>query len=161
MRRGLLRKLMLTVCVVVASLTSGVAPAAASKPMTVTGNFVDQNLRATPFRTADRNTFYAETYQIIYTGDLTGTTNNTDTLIVYKDGSFKGVGVEVCNACILGGRTGGYTAVFTYRGTPTGQFEGHLAFIHSTGGLAGLHGEGTFGGNEVVNTYSYNYSFAP
>jgi hypothetical protein len=126
--------------------------------MTATGDFAVQGLSATPVRTADGNTFFAETYHIVYTGDLTGTTDTTDTLLVYKDGSFKGTGVEACQACTLAGKTGGYTAVFSYKGAPTGQFEGHLTFIDATGGLAGLHGHGTFGGNDIVNTYSYNYS---
>jgi hypothetical protein len=38
-----------------------------------------------------------------------------------------------------------------------GVIAGHLTFTSGSGGLAGLHGEGTF----TADTYSYNYRFAP
>lgn len=140
--------------------------AAASKRVTATGSFTILTDNFTPIRTADGNTFAAETATLVYTsGALTGPAVDTDTSITYKDGSFKGVhGVEVCTGCTLAGRTGDFTAVFTYAGVPTAtgfKYSGPFTVISATGGLAGLHLQGTFQGNEVGNTYSYHYSFGP
>jgi hypothetical protein len=92
---------------------------------------------------------------------LNGNPSDSDTFLLYKDGSFSAHGTEFCGDCTIGNSgPGGYTAVFSYTGSGT-QFAGHLTFTGGTGGLAGLHGQGTFQGNGVLNTYSDNYSFGP
>jgi hypothetical protein len=61
---------------------------------------------------------------------------------------------------MLGGRTGGFTDVVRF--TAVGpSFTGTLTSISGTGGLAGLHGGGSFQGNLNVGTYSISYQFGP
>lgn len=158
-------KRILTVAAIACSACAGqfgsIAPASAAPPMSASGAFTFGSDTFTPLRTADGNTFFTEDATLVYTGDLTGPASDTATTLVYSDGSFSSHGTEVCTACILAGRTGDFTAVFTLAGSPTGQYAGHETFVRGTGGLAGLHGGGTFQGNGTANTYSYHYFFAP
>jgi hypothetical protein len=116
----------------------------------------------TPVRTtASGTTFYSEVLAGQYFGDLSGLFTDTDTFVTRADGSFQGHGTEVCTGCTLAGRTGDFTATFNLQGTATGTPShsgtgGHLTFISSSGGLAGLHGQGTFTG---ALTYAYAYHF--
>jgi hypothetical protein len=41
------------------------------------------------------------------------------------------------------------------------NYSGTFTVLKATGGLAGLHLQGTFQGNASGNTYSYNYHFDP
>jgi hypothetical protein len=137
------------------------APAAASPPQVATGTFTTLSDLLTPFRIADGNIFPDEVLSLAYAGDLTGMATDTDTLVVHSDGSYEGHGTEVGTSVTLGGRTGGFTAAFVFRGSGV-PYSGTLIFTGGTGGLAGLHGEGTFQGDAFGNqTYSYRYWFAP
>jgi hypothetical protein len=164
-----MRKFMSAIAVV-ATLLIGFAPhAAASTPVTATGAFGYSLVSQTLIRTAGTNTvFYATVASVPYSGDLTGPATDTEIDIVHSDGSFTTHGTEVCIAgCMLGGRTGGYTSVYEFTGsnwyTNGGYpYQGHLTFTGGTGGLAGLHGGGTFGGTLAIPSfYTYTYSFAP
>jgi hypothetical protein len=164
MRRVSWGKVAAVGCAVAACTGVFASSAAATAPLVASGMFTVPIDNFGPPRLADGNTFALEIATIDYSGDLTGLAPDTDTVLTYKDGSFRAHGTEVCTACTLGGSPGGFTAVFTYAGSPTAtgfQFTGHLTFTSGSGGLAGLHGQGTFQGNEVGNTYSYNYSFGP
>jgi hypothetical protein len=149
-----------------AALLAGLgAPAEASTPMTATGTF-GFNLISSTSRTVGNISFYSTVASVPYYGGLTGTATDRETDIVDRNGSSVGYGTEVCTACTLGGRTGGYTAVYALAGlnyfTTGVPVEGYLTFTSGTGGLVGLHGGGTFGGTASnPGFYSYNYSFAP
>ena len=151
---------------VVAALVGGFGvPARASTPTTATGTF-GINLISSTSRTVGNISFYYLVSTVPYFGGLTGTATDRETDIVDSNGSFVGYGTEVCTSCTLGGRTGAYTALYTIAGlnyfTTALPYEGYLTFTGGTGGLAGLHGGGTFGGNASnPAVYSYNYSFAP
>jgi hypothetical protein len=80
--------------------------------------------------------------------------------VVHADGSVSGFGSETCHSCTIGGRTGSFTAVFASRSSGAG-ISGRETFVRGTGGLAGLHGGGTFEGTPAGNTYSYAYRFGP
>jgi hypothetical protein len=113
--------------------------------------------------TASGTTFYSDFLVGQYSGDLTGAFTDTGTFVTRADGSFFGYGTEVCTGCTLAGRVGDLTATYNFQGTATGTLShagagGHLTFISGSGGLVGLHGQGTF---TLAGTYSYAYSFAP
>jgi hypothetical protein len=150
----------------VAALVAGVAhPAAASTKVTATGSF-GLNLLSITVTSAGQNTLADLVGQIPYSGDLSGLSDNTESDVAHSDGSYHGHGTNSCTACTLGGRAGGFTAVYEITGsnyfTTQAPFQGHLTFTGGTGGLAGLHGGGTFQGDASGNTsYSYTYFFAP
>jgi hypothetical protein len=136
--------------------------AAADPPATVNGTFeipaATDNV--TLVRTAGGNLFFHEVAPLINGGGITGTALDVDNFVVHADGSFEGGGVETCDSCTLAGRTGSYTAVFTFKGSGNN----YTGLFHFTGGggLAGLHGGGgTFASNSPgVGTFSYQYFFS-
>jgi hypothetical protein len=156
-----MRNVVSAVAVVVALLV-GLAQPAAAAPVsgTATGTFTISDDNLTPIRTVGGITFSAETSFIQYTGGLDGLTSAADTSVQFPNGSFLGLkGTGSCTSgCTLGGRMGGFTAVFEYRGSGV-QYAGTLTFTSGTGGLAGLHGGGTFWSDATGNFYSYNYHF--
>jgi hypothetical protein len=155
-----IRRLASTTIVLCGVLAGFAHQAVASPPAAASGSFTFLSDALTPIRAADGNLFLHEVASISYTGDLNGIAAATDTILVSNNGSVSGHGTESCNTCTLGGRTGSFTAVFTFRGTGA-QFAGHETFTSASGGLAGLHGGGTFAGTPLGDTYSYNYRFTP
>jgi hypothetical protein len=135
-------------------------PAAAHSQGTATGAFSFLSDTQTPITQRDGNTFVNEVASISYTGGLTGTVHATDLLVIHSDGSVTAYGIETCRSCTIGGRTGSLTAVFTLHGSATG-ITGTETFVNGAGGLAGLHGGGSFDAGPTGNTYSYDYRFAP
>jgi hypothetical protein len=143
-------------------------PAEASAPVLTSGTFAINTDKLTATHTrANGTVFSSEVLTLTYTGagpaDLSGPATDTDVFVMRADGSFFGYGTEVCTGCSLAGRVGDFTARFNLQATATGTPShggtgGHLTFISGSGGLTGLHGQGTFTG---ALTYSYAYSFAP
>jgi hypothetical protein len=113
-------------------------------------------------RAADGNATFSAVDTVVFAGGFTGTATDTYTFTVHPDGSITGHGTETCSACTIGGRTGGYTEVFSFTATPNfATFQGHFAVLDASGGLAGLHGEGTFQGAGFSETVALNYHFEP
>ena len=135
-------------------------PAAAHSRGTATGAFTFLSDTQTPITQVDGNSFVREVASISYTGGLTGIVHATDLLVIHSDGSVSGYGIETCQSCTIGGRTGSFTAVFTLHGSATG-ITGQEKFVGAAGGLVGLHGGGAFDAGPAGNTYSYDYRFAP
>ncbi len=159
---------LLGVSAFVLSLFVGTAPAAWATPPThaeATGPGEGQS--QTLLRTADGNSTYSAVDTLTFTGGIVGTPTDTYTFTVHPNGSITGHGRETCSACTIGGRTGSYTQVFTFTATPDfATFQGQFAFVSAGGGLAGLHGEGTFQGAATsatgfTETMRLNYSFEP
>jgi hypothetical protein len=151
--------------IAVAALVLAAPPAlaTANAQPTATGTYTTQVLSQDVFRESNGVGFVKEVDMDTYTGGLVGAVTDTYTFnFVLSNESGAGHGTEVCNSCTIGGRTGGYTAVFHFR-VPAGggNFTGALTFISGTGGLTGLRGGGNFQGNGTVNTYSYTYHFEP
>jgi hypothetical protein len=140
----------------------GAGSAAAGPSVTVTGSFTILSDTFTPIRNAGCVAFASEASTLMYTtGGLIGPAADSDLSITYCDGSFAGVhGIEICSACTLDGRTGDFTAEFVYKGSAT-SYSGSLTVLKATGGLAGLHLQGTFQGDASGNSYSYSYHFQP
>jgi hypothetical protein len=146
---------------VVCALAGLAVPAAASPPATATGTFTSQELSFDVVRDLNNVLFFHEVDSIGYTGGLVGVATDTYTARgVFGNDTGGAHGTEVCDSCTIGGRTGGYTAVFNFTGFGS-EFAGTETFISGTGGLAGLHGGGSFQGDGTVNTYSYSYHFEP
>ena len=155
---------------VIAAMVVGFArPVRASTLYTTTGTFGFVPITSTLIRTIGDISIFYSVYQTPYNGalpvDLSGPATNTETDVVHSDGSVSAHGVEVCSPCTLGGRSGSFTAVYEFTGsnwyTNGGYpYQGHLTFVHGTGGLAGLHGGGIFGGT-ITNPgfYAYSYGF--
>ena len=159
-------KLVLSAAAVAALVAGFGAPAQASTSLVASGSFGFAPISVTLVRTVGNTSVYVTVANVPYSGGLSGTAIDTETDFVGSNGAWAGYGTEVCTSCSLGGRTGGYTAVYVDAGLnyfTTGlPAEGYLTFTGGTGELAGLHGGGTFGGNASnPGSYSYNYSFAP
>jgi hypothetical protein len=156
-----MRRLAAATIVVVAFAGLATGAGAATPPRTASGTYSIPSDVFTPIR--DAHSFLEQSSRS-YTGDLVGVAEDVDVFIVRGD-YFHAQGTETCTSCTIGGRgPGGFTAVFTYKGVATATgftYAGHLTFLGGTGGLSGLHGQGTFSGNETTNTYSFNYFFAP
>ena len=131
-------------------------PAGASTPTGASGEFSFTSDLQTPSALHGPNTVVSEVATLVYTGDLAGAATDTDTFVVHADGSFEGHGTEVCNQCTLWGLTGSFTGTFTFRGAGD-SYVGHETVVGAAGGLAGLHGGGTFRGLVVENVNSYSY----
>jgi hypothetical protein len=150
-------KLLAAACAVAALLA---VPAAAHPTRTAAGSFNFLTDQKTPIGQAHGTVFIREVASIEYSGGLSGVVQAVDTLVVRADGSVTGFGSESCRSCTIGGRTGSFTAGFAFHGDAAG-IAGRETFTHGSGGLAGLHGGGSFQGGPAGNTYSYYYRFAP
>ena len=159
-----MRRLALATILVVAFAGFATSPAAASTPKTASGTFSLLSDEFTPIRNADGNGFFLEQASRSYAGDLVGVASDVDVFVARGD-YFQAHGTETCTGCTIGGRgPGAFTAVFTYKGVSTASgftYSGHLTFLGGSGGLSGLHGQGTFSGDENTNDYSFSYFFAP
>jgi hypothetical protein len=141
------------------------APRAAAAPIfgTATGTFVITSAQQTPIGRHGGDTYYYQTFTLVYSGDLTGTTTNSDVYIVHSDGSATTqLGSESCAQCTLAGRTGGFTAVWNFIGSAT-QGSTTLIFTRGLGALHGLVGGGSVPQTGVTSgglpsgTYSFTY----
>jgi hypothetical protein len=157
------RRFLIASLSVVGALAGLAVPAAASPPARATGAFTTQVVSQDVFRDLNNVLFVHEVDTDTYTGGLVGAATDTySSRAVFGNDSGGGHGTEVCDSCTIGGRTGSYTAVFNFTVPPGfGPFTGTETFISGTGGLAGLHGGGSFQSNGTVNTYSYSYHFDP
>jgi hypothetical protein len=121
------------------------------------GSFTAGRPSITHIRTAGGDSFDLLVGSVTSIGGVTGVATDTQTNVTHADGSINADGTEVCGSCTVGGRTGSYIAAYSLTVSVSGVVAGHLTFTSGSGGLAGLHGEGTF----TADTYSYNYRFAP
>jgi hypothetical protein len=139
------------------AMTSIVASSAgASQPVTAVGSFSFLTDTLTPIRSAGCNNFFTEDSTVLNTGGVSGVTTGSGVLVVHCDGTIEGKGTEVCSACTIDGKTGDFTDAYTVK-ISGATVSGTVVVLSATGGLAGLHLQGTFG----AGTYSYNYHFDP
>jgi hypothetical protein len=144
------------VVIAVAGVASGFAQgaSASSKTHVAAGSFrINTDYKAT-------NSGGAEISSGSYTGALVGAAIDTGTAVVGSNGSFSGHGIELCDPCAIGGKTGAFTATYSYSYSGSGKtYSGTETFTRGFGKLAGLTGGGSFKGNvnATVQTYSYSY----
>ena len=101
---------------------------------------------------------------MVYAGDFAVPVTEQIDLVIHKDGSLNAKGADVCDPCTVAGRTGKQSScTFTgHRRYPSGFFSGRFSIGHGTGGLANLHGVGTFqSSNGVSGPFSGVYHFDP
>ena len=157
MSSRVIRTIVSSTTVVVVALAGCASPASASPQAVASGSFTSVQTSKTHIRTAGGDSFDLLVESVTSVGGLTGVATDTFTAATHAGGSWNADGSEVCSSCTIGGRTGSYIAAFSLTVSVAGVLAGHLTFTSGSGGLAGLHGEGTF----AAGTYSYNYRFAP
>ena len=114
-----------------------------------------------PHRTAGGNNtiFTWSATGCAYAGDLSGTFSPYGTRVVKRNGSFADHGMIVCTGCTLAGRTGDFTGVQDFRGTPD-DFRGTISVRNAMGRLAGLRAKIRFRTTSAdKGTYTIRYSF--
>lgn len=156
----------LTLLLATGAAVVAVQPAAASTPIPVAGTFFFIAAPVTSdFRTADGNAFVTLFFPAgVVTGDITGSFSEQLHVVTHADGSQNVQGNATCT-CAVGGRTG--TLVFdNIAGTANASGVSEANFVLSgSGGLAGLHGQGTAIVSPTprgpLGVYTAQYSFDP
>jgi hypothetical protein len=142
----------------VAAAAALAAPASATPPSPLTGTFAVVTFTTTGTRTADGNTFITLTRTAALSGTFTGTSTDTATLVMHSNGrtSLRGAGTCVCT---VDGRSGTFDYRFEGWGVFPTSASGQFVVGHGTGGLAGLHAQGTFTGDFFVASVDGTYHF--
>jgi hypothetical protein len=146
------------------ALTLAFAPAAAAtQPEQASGNEAFTSLTTTLLRVADGNSFFANSATGTITGTISGTWSAEFTTAIRPSGEFiASSGTFICT-CSVAGRNGTFTTRFEGQGTagavPT--LAVHFETIAGTGGLSGLHLNGTAQQVGATVTYSATFHFDP
>jgi hypothetical protein len=120
-------------------------PASATPPTAFTATFQNTSSVVTGFRQADGNTFISQIVQVIYAGDLAGPVVEHIDVVIHPDGTFNVKGADFCTCTIAGtGLSGTFVLPFTGTGDASGAVHGPFTIGDGTGGLANIHGVGTF-----------------
>ncbi len=149
-----LRRAFFALAIVGAALTLPSAdagkPGAAAKPVSATGSTTDCEC-VTEIGSAGPNTIITLSIKVTFTGTFTGTWVGTERDVNFPDGSVT-IHASGKFTGTVSGKSG--TAVLTYIGeagkaSPAGSFGSVGSAVtwvvdQGTGGLAGLHGHGTF-----------------
>jgi hypothetical protein len=156
---------LLTLVLAAGAALVAVQPVAASTPIPVAGTFyfVPPPPVLSGFRMAGGNTFVTVFFPAgVVTGDIRGNFTEQLHFVTHPDGSQNLRGNATCT-CAVGGRTG--TLVFdNIVGTTntSGVSEAHFV-LSGSGGLAGLHGQGTAivspTSQGPLGVYTAQYSF--
>jgi hypothetical protein len=121
------------------------APGSATTPTAFTGTFQNTSAVVTGFRQADGNTFISQIVQVVYAGDLSGSVVQHIDVVVHPDGTLNFKGADVCTCTLAGtGLSGTIVLPFAGTGDSSGAASGHFTIGGGTGGLANIHGVGTF-----------------
>ncbi len=145
-----------------AAVLAVTAPASATTGTAFSSTFQNTSSVTTSFRQADGNTFISQTVQVVYAGDLSGPVVEYIDIVVHPDGSLNAKGEDVCACTLAGtGRSGTIGLAFSATGDATGFVSGRFVFTGGTGGLAGMHGVGTFEANGSSGPFSGSYHFEP
>ena len=136
-----------------------------SKPTDSVFNATFQNTSSviTASRQADGNTFISEIVQVIYAGDFAGSVVEHADVVIHPDGTLNFRGADVCTCTLTGtGLSGTIALPFSATGDASGLVSGRFTFADGTGGLANLHGVGTFEtSNGSSGTFSGVYHLDP
>ena len=138
------RKALVAGSAVAAAAVLVAAPASATTPIPFAGTFQNTSSVVTGFRQADGNTFISQIVQVVYAGDLAGPVVEHIDVVIHPDGTLNAKGAAVCTCTLAGGRSGTIVLPFAATGDASGAVRGHFTIGDGTGGLAHLHGVGTF-----------------
>jgi hypothetical protein len=144
--------------VVAAVVAMAAAPAAATPPTPLSGSFAVVTATQTSVRTAGGNTFITLERVASISGTFTGTATDTVKLVMHSNGTTSLRGEGTC-VCTVEGRSGTFDYRFGGAGTFPTSASGHFVSGHGTGGLAGLHAQGTFTGDFFVAILQGQYHF--
>ena len=153
-------RLPLSIPAVVCALSLSVAPFGGATPSTqATATSRVLSFTQASVRTADGKTTYAFADAFVWMGGIRGIAVESGTYTVHSPKLAIGRAMETCPSCTIGGRTGSFRAALTFRSnaTLTQIYTGHFTFTGAAGGLAGLHGTGTF---DAKGLY-FSYHFGP
>ena len=118
--------------------------ASATTPTAITGTFTFTSDQLITTETTGPNTLVTSAITLALTGGLSGTIDQTSTALTTAQGLTVDVGqTRLAFTGIVDGASG--TLLFaSTANTAGGAFHGHFTILSGTGGLANLHGEGTF-----------------
>jgi hypothetical protein len=111
-------------------------------------------------RAAGGNTFLTVERSAALTGTYSGTSTDSATIVIHRDGTANIHGAGVC-VCTVDGRTGTLEYRFQGSGTFPTTLEGQYVIGHATGGLEGLHAQGPFAGAFTSVVYGGQHHFDP
>jgi hypothetical protein len=164
----------LLIPVVVLVLAVGLPrPAGATAPTEYHATYIVKpaSVTVTSHRSAGGNEFTSYTYQARLAGDITGPVTATEDDVTHADGTQPFHGMFTC-ACTVAGHSG--TLIMKYVGieyllhvnirrtrVTRSAVAGFDVIVRGTGGLANLHGQGTFLGTEGRVTKDLFLHFGP
>ena len=158
-----MRRLLLLL-MIAGALLLPVGIAYATPPTAASGTIESQLVETTIIRYPDGNIVLT----IKREGQLSGTTEGLITETTYVVGKRITTvhGIQICDPCSVGGRSGTYVLRFEGTEDPYGHDWGHWVYLSGTGDLANLRGHGTYEGSGAPDgsfsgTYSGEYHFDP
>jgi hypothetical protein len=151
-----MRKLLFLAVVAVGAV--GAVPATATPPSSLSGAFTVVDATTTSVRTAGGNTFITLERVAAISGTFTGTGRDSVLLVMHRNGTTSIRGEGTC-VCTVDGRTGTFDYRFEGAGTFPTSAAGQFTIGHGTGGLEGLHAQGTFSGDFFVANVEGQYHF--
>jgi hypothetical protein len=157
-----MRKWALLLSFVAGSLAFATA-AGATPPAPASGSETFTSLTSTLLRVADGTSFFANSATGTITGTISGTWTAEFRTAVRPSGEFvASQGTFVCT-CSIAGRSGTFTTRFEGKGAvaPIPTLSVRFETIAATGGLDGLHLNGTGEQIGATVTYSATYHFDP
>ena len=133
--------------------------AAAAPPSVGTGTVYLYPLAPPQISFHGGNQFVSVILATTQTGPVSGPGIESLTAQIHPDGTETFQAWQTVQATV-DGRTGVATARIVGTGAD-GTNSGHITIVSASGGLTGLHGEGTFTGTESSANYTLKYQFAP
>jgi hypothetical protein len=135
------------------------ATAAGSSIQTVTGSFAELQPSFTA-RQAGGTTIVDFSAPVAFSGGIVGTATSTGTEIIAPTGDFTVQAVVTCS-CSVAGRSGDLVLGFTGTGSFLTQQKQGQFVVSGSGGLADLHGDGSFTQSGLTGTYVADVHFNP
>lgn len=134
---------------IVAAFAINTSAVSASTPTAASGTFGPTAAPASiTFRAADGNNIVTITARPgAFTGTFAGTYSEDLRIVIHGDQSTNFSAQLTCQ-CTVDGRSGTFTLKLAGTGDAT-AFEANWRIVGATGGLVGLHGEGTLGASLV------------
>jgi len=123
--------------------TLPIAVAYASPPIEASGTFSEEPPSITVLRTAGGNTILSWITAGSLTGTVSGTLTDNATIVIHNTGTWDFQGLVTCS-CTVGSQSGTLFLRYEGKGVAFGPSQAKVVILSGTGGLANLHGQGTF-----------------
>lgn len=146
--------LVLTLAFVPLVFGAGTRAVQAAPPTAASGSFSSAPPTNVVTRSAGPNTIITDTFTSVLSGTFSGTSVFQERYVLRADGSFIDHAVETFTGTV-NGVAGTATFVDVITGDTT-SFHGHFVVVSGTGGLANLHGHGTFEGSSTTGAGTYS-----